>query len=50
MITKTKKVNFKASEQELAMIKANAAKAGYCLSEYLRLTALGLLIQPIETK
>jgi predicted DNA binding CopG/RHH family protein len=50
MITKPYKINFKASEQELAMIKANAAKAGYCLSEYIRLAALGLPVQPQETK
>jgi hypothetical protein len=47
---RNKKVNFKATEQEVAKIKELAAIAGYSQSEYIRLTALGLPIQPQETK
>lgn len=46
MITKPHKITVKANPQELALIKANAAKAGYCLSEYIRLAAMGLPVQP----
>lgn len=46
MITKPHKITVKANPQELAIIKANAAKAGYCLSEYIRLVAMGLPVQP----
>lgn len=47
---RNKKVNFKATEKEVAKIKELAAIAGYSQSEYIRLTALGLPIQPQETK
>ncbi|MBD2208760.1 hypothetical protein H6G27_02600 [Nostoc linckia FACHB-104] len=46
MITKPHKLNIKISASELALIKANAAKAGFSVSEYVRLTAMGLPLQP----
>lgn len=49
-MTRTVKVNFRATEQEMAKIKQLAAIAGYSQSEYIRLAALGLSVQPQETK
>jgi len=49
-MTRTVKVNFRATEQEMAKIKQLAAIAGYSQSEYIRLAALGLPVQPTQTK
>ncbi|MHC5778002.1 plasmid mobilization protein [Nostoc sp.] len=49
-MTRTSKVNFRATEQEAAKIKELAKVAGYSQSEYIRLAALGLPVQPIDTK
>ncbi|MBD2595720.1 hypothetical protein H6G74_15490 [Nostoc spongiaeforme FACHB-130] len=49
-MTRTLKVNFRATEQEMAKIKELAAIAGYSQSEYIRLAALGFPVQPQETK
>ncbi|MEH2259084.1 plasmid mobilization protein [Nostoc sp.] len=49
-MTRTAKVNFRATEQEVVRIKQLAAIAGYSQSEYIRLVALGFPVQPVETK
>ncbi|MEH2293287.1 plasmid mobilization protein [Nostoc sp.] len=49
-MVRTAKVNFRATEQERLRIKELAAIAGYSQSEYIRLAALGFLVQPQETK
>ncbi|WP_422601573.1 plasmid mobilization protein [Anabaena lutea] len=38
-----REVRFRASTQEVEVIRQKADDAGYCLSEYLRLLALGYL-------
>lgn len=48
MITKPHKITVKASPQEFTIIKNNAAKAGYSLSEYIRLVAMGVHIPPLD--
>ncbi|MFN6527275.1 plasmid mobilization protein [Nostoc sp. ChiSLP03a] len=47
---RTAKVNFRATEQEVAKIKELANAAGYSQSEYIRLAALGFPVQPVNTK
>lgn len=49
-MTRTVKVNFRATEQEMVKIKQLAAIAGYSQSEYIRLAALGFPVQPTQTK
>ncbi|WP_375470734.1 hypothetical protein [uncultured Nostoc sp.] len=41
-------IRFRATEQEVELIRQKASQAGYCLSEYMRLLALGYLAT--ETK
>ncbi|MBG1240364.1 plasmid mobilization protein [Nostoc sp. NZL] len=49
-MTRNLKINIRANEQEVAKIKQLAAIAGYSQSEYIRLAALGLPVQPQVTQ
>ncbi len=49
-MTRNHLINFRASDQELNKIKELAIASGYSMSEYIRLAALGFLVQPKDSK